>query len=407
MSPTLVAVAWRNLARNRQRTGLTVAAIALGLAVLIGLWGLSEGLERGMVRNFQDTIVGSFQVHHRGFFKRPELERHIGRPAAVVEALAAAGVTRWTWRLEGFALAAGPRGSSGVLVIGMDPEREGQVTSLPSKVTHGSFLTAEEGRSCVLGAGTAGSLGVVAGDTLVLMAYDRFGALAAEEFRVTGLIATGEMGIDRGLVLVPLTTLQAFLEMHDGVTSVVARVPEASLAQTVEAVRAALGVADYDVLRWHDMFPVLREWVQLSDGFHFIFLGIVLVIVLGGVLNTVLVSMLDRTRELGVLMALGMSTGQVRRLITLEALLLGALGTLGGAAIGIAVTAWLGHSGVDLSPLLGPAGRFYVDAVIRPELDPARVSLALALAVLTTGLAGAYPAWLASRLEPVEAMRRV
>lgn len=407
MSPALVAVAWRNLARNRQRTGLTVAAIALGLAVLIGLWGLSEGLQRGMVRNFQDTIVGSFQVHRRGFFKRPELERHIGRPAAVVEALAAAGVTRWTWRLEGFALAAGPRGSSGVLVIGMDPEREGRVTSLPSKVTQGRFLAAEDARACVLGAGTAGSLGVAPGDTLVLMAYDRFGALAAEEFRVTGLIATGEMGIDRGLVLVPLTSLQTFLEMHDRVTSVVARVPEATLEGTADAVRGALGAGEYDVLRWHDMFPVLREWVQLSDGFHYVFLGIVLLIVLGGVLNTVLVSMLERTRELGVLMALGMSTGQVGQLIALEALLLGALGTLGGAAVGIAVTAWLGRTGVDLSPLLGATGRFYVDAVIRPELDPARLSLALAAAVLTTGLAGAYPAWLASRLEPVEAMRHV
>ena len=405
MIRSLVAVAWRNLARNPQRTALTVSAIALGLTALIGLWSFSDGLQRNMVSNFQDTIVGSLQVHHRGFFKRPELDRHIARPESVVEGLGAAGVNRWTWRLEGFALAAGARGSSGVFVMGMDPVREGQVTRFPSKITRGRFFAADDGRVCVLGAGTAQNLGLALGDTLVLMAYDRFGALAAEEFEVVGLVTTGEMGIDRGLAVVPLAALQEFLEMQGRVTSVVATVPEATLDVVSIAVRAALGEADYDVLRWHDMFPVMQEWVHLSNGFHYIFLAIVLVIVLGGVLNTVLLSMLERTRELGVLMALGMTTGQVRALVILEALGLGVLGTLAGAVAGVLLALSLARTGVDLSVFLGSTTRFYIDPIIRAELDGGHVLLAVAAAFVTAALAGAYPAWLASRLEPVEAMR--
>jgi ABC-type lipoprotein release transport system permease subunit len=406
MSRVLLAIAWRNLRRNAQRTGLTLSAIAVGLAALIGLWSFSEGLQRNMVRNFQDTIVGSLQVHRRGFFQRPELTRDIGQPAAVLRALEVAGVRHWTWRLEAFGLAAGARGSAGVLIMGMDPEREGRVTRFAHRVSQGRFLTGSDTRVCVIGSGTAHNLGVELGEPVALMAYDRFGALAAEELRVVGLVTTGEMGIDRGVVVVPLAALQGLLEMEGRVTSVVARLPEAALETGAAAVRAALGEADYEVLAWHQMFPVLQQWVRLSDGFHYILLAVLLLVVLGGALNTVLLSTLERTRELGVLMALGMSTRQVRAMIAAEALTLGALGTLIGAALGLLVAAWLARAGLDLSVLLGATGRFYMDPVIYAEINTGHLLAAMAASFVTTALAGVYPALLASGLEPAEAMRR-
>jgi len=407
VSHPLFAVAWRNLALNLGRTLLTVSAIAMGLAALVFLWGFSEGLQRNMLRNFQDTIVGSLQVHRLDFFKHPELARHIARPAEVVSVLEGQGVARWSQRLESFALAAGPDTSAGVLLIGMDPVRERRVTRLADKVTQGRFLTDEDEYTCVLGATTARNLGVSLGDPVVLMAYDRFGVLAAEEFALVGIVTSGEVGIDRGMVIVPLQAAQEFLEMQGRVTSIPMRVPSKRLEEVTEALRGALGDQDYDVLRWYDMFPVMKEWMAVSDGFHFVFLGIVLLIVLAGVLNTVLLSMLERTREFGMLMALGMRQEQIGALVSLESLLMGLLGVAVGTGLGIALVLVASRVGIDLSILMGPTERFYVDPVIRPGLGIDHLILTVATVFLTSLLAGIYPAWRAARLEPAEAIRRV
>lgn len=407
MNTSVLLTAWRNLTRNARRTALTVAAIGIGLAAMVFLWGFSKGLQSNMLGNLQDAIVGSVQVHRAGFFRHPELAKHMPEPAAVLEPMQRAGVTHWTPRLESFALAAGPEVSAGTLLMGVDPAREPQVTRLAEKVTEGRFFRADDENVCILGAGMARNLKVALGDPVVLVSYDRYGAMAAERFTLVGIITSGELGIDQGLVLAPLAAVQAFLDMQERVTSLVARVAPAELEGVVASLRRSLPEADYDVLRWSDMFPVMQEWVSLSDGFHYVFLGIVLLIVLAGVLNTVLLSMLERTRELGVLMALGMRPGQVALLISLESLLLGALGTAVGAAAGLLLVLAAGRLGIDLSGLLGSTARFYVDPVIRPEpgLQPVLVAI---VSTFTAALAaGVYPAWRAARLEPVAAMRHV
>jgi ABC-type lipoprotein release transport system permease subunit len=407
VSSALFIAAWRNLSRNPRRTALTVAVIAIGLAAMIFLWSFSRGLQGNMLRNFQDAIVGSLQVHRGDFFRHPELSKHIERPEEVAGAVETAGEQRWTWRLETFALAAGPETSAGTLLIGVDPGREPRVTRLAEKVTEGRFFTAGDDRACILGASMARNLKVGLGDPVVLMSHDRFGVLAAERFTLVGIITSGELGIDQGLVLAPLPAVQEMLEMHGRVTSVPVRVPTRRLEQTVATLREALADRGYEVLRWSDMFPVTREWVSLSDGFHYVFLGIVLFIVLAGVLNTVLASMLERTRELGVLMAIGMRQRQVGALVSLESLMLGVLGTAAGTALGVALVLVAGRVGIDLSAWLGSTTRFYVDPVIRAELGVDHLLLCVATVFNAALFAGIYPAWRASRLEPAEAMRRV
>jgi ABC-type lipoprotein release transport system permease subunit len=405
MRPLILALAWRQLAGNPRRTALTLAAVATGLAALGFLWSLSEGLHRNMVGNFQDAIVGSFQVHRRGFFHHPELARHLDRPEEVVRVLEASGVSRWTWRLEAFGLAAGPTGSAGVLVIGVDPAREPLATGLASRVGAGRFLVDDDARACVLGAGLAAAVGARLGDPVALMVHDRFGALVAEELQLTGILTSGEMGLDRGLALVPLDLWQGLLEMEGRVTSVVARVEPQAVKAAVAAVTAGLADDEVDVLPWHAMFPALHEWVSLSRGFHLVLLGVVLVIVLAGVLNTVLLSTLERTRELGALMALGMRAGEVGQMVAAEALLLGVLGALAGIAAGLALVVVTHRSGIDLGPLLGESRRFYLDPRVRPVLAAGPWLVGGGTAVLAALLAGTYPAWVASRLEPAEAMR--
>jgi putative ABC transport system permease protein len=408
LKPVLPWLAYRNLVGNARRTGLTVSAIAAGLGALVFLWAFNDGLHRNMLDNFQDTLVGSLQIHRQGFFDSPRLERHIPDAAPVLAALEQAGVARWTWRLETYALAASQSATEGSFLIGLDPRRERRVTRLHEKVSLGRFLAADDVYTCVLGATAARNLGVEPGDSLVLVAYDRFGVMSAERFELVGIIASGEMGIDRGLVLVPLASLQEMLEMEGRVTDFPARVAAADLDRTAQRLRMALAGQDLEVMRWHDMFPVMHEWVTLHNGFLYLFLGIVLFIVMVGVLNTLLLSVLDRVREMGVLKALGNRNRELARMLLTESLLIGVTGVLLGLALGLALVAITGYLGIDMSAMVGGATeRFYVDPVIHPVLQLEHLGTVVAAVFGVTLLAGLYPAWRAARLTPAQALRYV
>ncbi len=407
MNRAMLAMAVRNLVRHPRRTTLTLLAIAIGLSALIFLWGFSDGLHRNMIHNFQSTIIGSLEVHRAGFFKHPDLARHIDHPEEVAAVMETAGATRWSERLVTSALAAGRDTSAGVLLIAVDPVREPRVTSLPRKVTEGRFFEPGDGNVCILGATTARNLGVVLGDRVALMAYDRFGALAADDFTLIGIITSGEIGIDQGMIVVPLAAAQELLDMAGKVTSITASISEERLEPVASAVRKALQGQGYEVMRWYDMFPVVMEWVVLHDGFLYVFLGIVLLIVLTGVLNTVLLSMIERTREFGVLMALGARQHQIAGMVITESLLMGVIGTALGAGVGIGLVMLTNRTGIDLSLLLGSTTRFYVDPVIRTQVATEHLWLSVIAVLLTAVVAGLYPAWRAAQLEPVEAIRHV
>ncbi len=405
MKTVLFALAVRNLVRHPRRTVLTVLALAIGLAALLLLWGFNDGLHANMARNFQQTIVGSLQVHRDGFFRRPDLGLHLELTESVVEGLERAGARPWTTRVEGFGLAASAEVTEGVMLMGMDPTREPLVTRLPHKLGQGRFFRDGEEGVCVLGAGTAKSLGVGIGDTLVVVAYSRFGEPVAEEFTLVGLITSGETGIDRGLLFLPLSALQSLLEMGERVTSVVVSLEPGELERVTEDLRVAMEGQGLEVLRWYDMFPAMREWIVLHDGFLYLFMGVVLLLVLGGVLNTLLLSMLERTREFGVLMALGNARGELLSLVVTETALIGVAGVLLGSLLGVGIVLLGGEVGLELGALLGGTSRFYVDPVIYPQLDVGRLAQAVVALLAATVGAGLYPAWRASRLEPLQAIR--
>lgn len=405
MNPVISALAFRNLTQNPRRTLLAVAALSIGLAALILLWSFNAGLHGNMTRNFQETIVGSLQVHRNGFFHRPDLELHIETPEAVVDAVVAQGIKRWSRRLEAFALATSDEASVGVVLIGMDPEREAVVTKLPHKVDAGRFFNPTDAYGCVLGAATARNLKLELGDALVFVGYNRFGELVAEEFELVGLITTGEMGIDRGLAVVPLAALQEMLDMDNRVTNIVLQIDPERLEQVTAGLRHALAASEYEVLRWNDMFPVMQEWIVLHNGFLYLFLVIIGLIVLAGVLNTLLLAMIRRTREFGILLALGHKRWEIAALVVLEAAFIGLAGILSGMLLGIALVTLLGYTGIDLSSFIGQSSHFYVDPVVHPRLQLEHLWLTASAILAATLAASLYPAWRTTRLEPVEAIR--
>ncbi|MEW8508178.1 MAG: FtsX-like permease family protein [Candidatus Thiodiazotropha sp.] len=402
---TILTVAFRNLLTHRRRTFLTIGAIGVGLASLIFLWGFNEGLHRNMLGNFQEAIIGSIQIHHQGFFQHPELSKAIANPQKVEEALRQAGVSQYSRRLESFGLAASDITTQGVMLIGMDPLSEGDVTQLSKRIGIGRFLVPEDEYSLILGATTANNLQVKLGDEVIIIGHDRFGVMVAESFTLTGIITSGEMGLDKGMAITTLATLQEMVDMTGRVTTIVINSEERRISKLTAELEAGLQGEKLEVMPWYAMFPVMKEWVQLHNGFLYLFLGVVLFIVLAGELNTLLISMLERTREFGVLMAIGTTGRQIAGILLVEALVIGIVGILFGIILGYAIVLFTGNYGIDLSILLGSTSRFYVDPLIYPHLKLDHLGITSAVILLASVCAGFYPAWRASRLQPIEAIR--
>ncbi|MCU7797396.1 MAG: ABC transporter permease [Candidatus Thiodiazotropha sp. (ex Myrtea spinifera)] len=400
-----LAVALRNLLGHLPRTLLTVGAIAVGLASLIFLWSFNEGLHQNMLGNFQRAIIGSVQIHHEGFFQQPELSGYIRNPQKVTEVLEKNGLNDFSRRLESFGLAASDETTEGVMLIGMDPITEPRVTELEKRIGIGRFLQPEDSYSLILGATTANNLRVKLGDQVIIVGYDRYGVMVAESFTLIGIITSGEMGLDRGMALTSLETLQEMVDMPGQVTTFAINIPQKSIDKSVSALKAQLLDESLEIMPWHVMFPVMKEWVTLHNGFLYLFIGVVLFIVVAGELNTLLLSMLERTREFGVFMAIGTTRQEVAALLITEALFIGILGTIAGLILGLITVLLTGVTGIDLSILLGSTSRFYVDPLIYPQLELDRLGITVSAILIASVAAGLYPAWRASLLQPAEAIR--
>jgi ABC-type lipoprotein release transport system permease subunit len=402
---TILTVAFRNLLAHRRRTLLTIGAIAVGLASLIFLWGFNEGLHRNMLGNFQKAIIGSIQIHHDGFFQHPKLSKAISNPLRVVESLEHAGISDYSMRLESFGLAASDFTTQGVMLIGMDPLREQRVTELPERIGIGRFLTPDDEYTLILGATTANNLQVRLGDEVIIIGYDRYGAMVAESFTLIGIITSGEMGLDKGMAITSLATLQEMVDLNDQVTTFAISSEEKLIPSLVSELEQSLQGEPLEIMPWYTMFPVMKEWVTLHNGFLYLFLGVVLFIVLAGQLNTLLISMLERTREFGVLMAIGTTGFQIAGILLIEGVVIGILGMILGIILGFVIVYVTGLYGIDLSILLGSTSRFYVDPLIHPHLKLDHLGITSGIILLASVFAGIYPAWRASLLQPVEAIR--
>jgi len=407
----IFSLAWRNIVRNAHRSVVTVSAVAIGLMALIFLWSFNDGVHNNMMRNLQEVIVGSVQIHRNHFFRNPSLSKSLQKNAALQGSLqrlqSEGAIKALSWRLDTFALAAGADVSEGLVLLGMDAVSEKKTTRLAEKVNQGRFLQAGDQAVCVLGASTAQNLGVKVGDDVIFLAQDRFGGMAADKFKLVGIISSGEIGIDRGLAIVPLNILQDMLEMQGRYTRVVLQLDSQHLQAVTEQLKADLQAEDMEVLRWYDMYPMMKQWVELENAFYYIFLGVVLLIVGAGIMNTVLMSMLERVREFGVMMALGCSRLTLAAMVLVESVILGSLGVILGTCVGLALVTWFHSHGIDLSTQLDTVKRFFIDPIIYTEIDSNHLWQTVASVFFAAVLAALVPAWKVSALQPVDAIHHV
>ena len=402
----LFALAWRNVLRNRRRSAITISSIAIGLAAMTFLWGFTDDMNRQMVENSTRYFAGDMQIHLKGYHDDPSLDLAMQDTAGMLRAVRGqAAVTAAAVRLEGKALASRADKSRGVMLVGIVPGDEARLTVLSKAVVSGEPL-AEGARGILIGEKLAEALSVRAGEELVFVGQAYDGSVASARFPVRGVFRSGIDELDGFLAVAPLEIVRDFYAAPGGATAIVLRLRDRADLDAAQAVLASQVGERYEVLGWPRLLPL----VAVSYRFHVVVAWVVLlvffVVVAAAVANPILMAVLERTREFGIILALGMSRARLLALVFIESFLLGLAGVVAGNALGLAITLYFGRVGIDFAAF--EAGLRIMPGlsnVIYPMASVDRSFMLSALVFVIACLMAIYPAAKAAGLEPVEAIR--
>ncbi|AMV72810.1 ABC transporter permease [Desulfuromonas carbonis] len=406
----LLQLAWKNLWRNPRRTLITLAALSFSLMLVQAFHNLSFGVYAGMIDSGVRAGSGHIAIY-RGNYAASRNEK-LSFPAAQLPTTTAAlpAVLQALPRVYLPGLAQSSRESRGILLTGVDPELEMAINPFLRHLGNEEMLRADNSRDALVGERLLHELKLQPGNKFVITVQNRDGELASELFRVRGVVQSGIREVDRSLVMVDRRRAAAMAgipgEIHELALVLRGTGDEAATLPQVAAL-----VADRPELRalgWQEAMPNLSNAIRLDYASQKFIFVVILLIVTIGVVNTLLMSVLERIREFGVILAVGATPGRLRRMILAEALILGLAALLLGSLLGSLATWYLVTVGIDLRTFLPENlefGGVVFDPILRATWDIAwmvRIALyVLALALL----ASLYPAVKAARIRPVEAMR--
>lgn len=406
MFTKLWVLAYRDLGRNRRRTILSMTAVALGLALLIVMNGYIAGVMDEAVQNNIRLNSGHIQIRASSYnaddmslqwkdlLSDPE---QIAAQAQAMPEVQAAAPVLWA----GGVLAT-TSDSAGLQISGIDTTSSFYDPIRQSMVA-GDFLSADDRDGVLIGERLAQSLGLSVGSKASLTIVDSDGQADEGIFTIRGLFSTGIPSYDQGTVLMPLSKAQAFARADRRASSIMILLSE---QQATERVAAALKSPDRQVLTWRDLNQAFLQTMEAGLAFYYILDAIVILIVAVIIANTLLMSVFERIREMGILAALGMKGRHLTQMLLLEAATLGLVGIAVGLALGLGGVAYLTNVGIYIGDIASSAGSSVaLSSTIHGRFVPetfAGISIATLIIVMLSAL---YPAWYASRLEPVVALR--
>jgi len=405
-------LAWRNLWRHKRRTWLTASAIAFITVLMVFLITLQLGSYDLMVDSSLRIFSAQMQVQREGYLDKPRIRKIIPDAVALAERLRADPALRGvaiSTRAQAFALASSGTRSYGVQVVGAEPEHEPDVSTIPRLMKSGRYLAGRDAQEAVLGAPLAKNLNIQAGDDLTLLGSAMDGSMAATIVPVVGIFESGMRDLDRVLVEMPLGTFQELFAMGQGAHAIALLAPDlARLPQMHrEVVRLLPATPELVVLDWDRLIPGLKQIIEADWTIDwFIYVALILVVTLS-ILNTFIMSVLERTHEFGIMLALGATPLRVGTLVFAETALLALIGLGIGIGIGFGIAAWLSVHGFTYPGLEEFMGQYGLPALIYPKLSAKAILIGPVVILGFILVAALYPAFRIRKLQPVEAIHVV
>ncbi|MEE2821896.1 MAG: FtsX-like permease family protein [Acidobacteriota bacterium] len=405
---------WRNLWRNVSRSLITISAIACGFALLIIIIGLVMGIANQMLNNGTSLLLGDVQIHHRNYLPERDLYETLGSGHAdnLKELLDKLRhfpeLPNLTPRVHAFGLLSSGEYSSGAQLMGVDAESEINVTSFLDGIEEG-LIQPPEAQPVLLGDVLAKELSVTKGSKIAIVTQSADGSLGNDLFYVSGILHTGLAHIDRTLAVFTLSDLQKLLAFEPGTIHEIAiSIQDPMIADQVVATlnQSALLPSNGIAHSWGDLAPQLKDYIGVVHGLYGFLILLIALFVAAGVLNTMMMSVFERTREIGLINALGMQPRLIISSILFESFFLGFLGLGLGLGLGTLGMSHLTTEGLNLTRWMGEF------AMLGSRMDPILKAVWgwdyvvwSAVGLLTsTVLAALFPAMHATRLDPVEAL---
>ncbi|MFN2309991.1 MAG: ABC transporter permease [Gammaproteobacteria bacterium] len=407
--PLSARLAWRNLWRHSRRTLLTITAIAFGVALVIVSMGLREGGYTALVDQAVRVVTGHVQVQARTYVDEPILRHDLPDARAwaqrLRERLPESAVST---RALGFALLASERQTLAATVAGVEVAHEAAVSAIPDSVRAGRYLAEPMAMEVVLGEKLAHNLEATVGDILTLLGTDREGSVAATLLTVVGIFRSGVPELDRQLAQMPLGAFQQVFALGEGAHALVVRAEgDVDPAMLRQRVGASLGgdPAEVAVLTWDELQPGTREAIELDFAASLIFYMALIAIITIGILNTFIMSVLERTREFGAMLALGVAPGRLMRVVLTENIMLLLLSVACGVVLGALLSAYLLAYGFEIPGMAEFARAFGMPARLYPVITAQTLLTGPALVFGIAVIVSSLPVLRIRRLVPVQAMR--
>jgi len=401
-------MAWRNVWRNPRRTGLTVAATVFAVVLVMFSVAMAAGTHEKMIEDSVRVNSGHVQVAGPGYLDKRTLEQFVLYDDELVRRIdSTPGVEGQAPRVLSFGLLSRDSSTRGVAVVGIDPSREASVTTLPGRVREGAFLSRDGRREIVIGERLAAILGAAIGDELLLYGIAYSLETAYDLFRVVGIMKLPEANMDRSLAVVSLRDAQEFFVYGQRVSEVAILAGDSDgVPALAAALRGAIPVTTAEVHTWREEMPELEQLIFLDDAGMYIMLAILVVVVGFGILNTILMAVLERRREFGVVKALGLRPGAIFRVVYLESMMLALVGLGIGLALAFPLVLYFQANPITLTGNAVEAMELFgIEPQATWKLKPLN-PVGSVLTILVVALVAAlYPALKASRGRPVDALR--
>jgi len=404
----MLKVAWRNVWRNKVRSLIVVLAVGLGLWAGIFTASFMYGVSQQRLKNIVNAQLSHIQMHHPAFTDDMDPAYRIAGGENILRVLRKdARVKSTCGRAIATGMVASPRGSGGVLIRGISPQEEAQVTNIHEKLQQGSYFDSTSRKNQILiGQNLADKLQVGLKKKVNLTIQNLSGDFVSESYVIAGIFKTNSAKYDEGNVFVRRDTLANMLGDAQAMHEIAVLLRDADAVDLCEA-EFKRAHPELAVESWKELAPELNYINQIMDEYLRIFMSIILLAMAFGIINTMLMAVMERTREIGVLMAIGMNKARVFFMILLETVFLTLTGVPVGLLLSFLTIRYFSRTGVDLSLFSKGLANFDVETVVYPSLDTSFYPMLILMAAITALLSAVYPAYKALKLNPSTAIRAI